>query len=41
MSEFPIPWRLNFAIAAVQVAVALTIFRLTAFATQWWQLALL
>lgn len=41
MSEFPIPWRLNFAIAAVQVAVALTIFRLTAFATQWWQLTLL
>jgi fatty acid desaturase len=41
MTEFPIPWRLNLAIAALQVTAALVIFRFTAAATEGWQLLLL
>jgi fatty acid desaturase len=41
MKDFPVPWRLNLAIIAVQIAAALCIFRLAASATAWWQLLLL
>ena len=41
MSRYPIPWRLNLAIAFAQIAAAMLILWLTSFASTWWQLGLL
>ena len=41
MTAHLIPWRLNLAIAVVQLAVALLIILVSSLATAWWQLALL
>jgi fatty acid desaturase len=41
MKRLPIPWRLNLAIVAAQLAATGTIFWLAARASEWWQVALL
>jgi fatty acid desaturase len=40
MRQYPIPWRLNCAIVAVQLLAALGTFYLASLATAWWQVAL-